>query len=223
MCIANAYTTSVYTSTDGITWTARTLPSAQAWEVSSFCYNPTTGVWLAYGNSNWARSTDNGANWSAVTIFAGATVAPATGGQLGLTVRVFNGRFRVYSQRSSGDAILTSADGATWTAAECPPLDSITSYTTYNAMWVLGSELYLGNGASLWQTSDGVAWRRMSSVQDQQQVQYWRFVYEVGNAQVAVYPGDTLRRRPIYTYNSATQFAVPQVQTAPGVTAYIKA
>lgn len=221
MCIANATTASVYTSTDGITWTARTLPSAQAWEVSSFCYNATTSVWLAYGNSTWARSTDNGATWSSVTMFAGATVAPSSNGTFGFTIRAFNGRFRVYSA-TSGDALLSSADGATWSADQLPALDTITSYTIYSAMWVLGSELYLSNSGSVWQSSNGTQWHRVSTFALQQQVQYWSYVYEVGNNQIAVYATDaTLRRRPIYTYDSTTQFAVPRVPA--GVDAYIKA
>lgn len=216
-----ASTNTIYTTADGITWTARTMPATAAWRYSGFWYNAATGVWLAYADYNWARSTDNGATWSAVTLFAGATVAPATNSPE-YTVRVFNGRFRVYSQLSSGDALLSSADGVTWSADQLPALDTITSYTIYNAMWVLGSELYLGNDASVWQSSNGTQWHRLSTVASQQQVAYWAYTYELGNNQIAVYAADTtLRRRPIYTYDSTTQFAVPRVPA--GVDAYIKA
>ena len=199
------------------------MPVSAAWDTNGIIYNATAGVWLAYAGG-WARSTNDGATWSTVTLFAGATVAATYNGSFGFSMRAFNGRFIVYSQLSFGDALLSSTDGVTWSASECPPLDSVTSYHTYNAMWVLGSELYLCNGQSLWQTSDGVVWRRMSNVQNQQQVGYWRFVYEIGNVQIAVYTSDnTLRRRSVYTYNTATQFAVPAVPAPTGVTAYIKA
>lgn len=217
-----------YTTADGITWTARTMPSSATWSALNAHYNATSGVWLMYGTASgvWARSADNGATWSAVTMFAGVSVAPASAAIFNATVRVLNGRFFVYTFLSSGSAVLSSADGATWTANDSPPFDDAGG-DSYTAMWVLGSELYLCNGYNVWQTSDGTMWRRMSSVQYQHQVTYWRYVYEVGGVQVAVYIGgdNTLRRRPVYTYNSATQFAVPNV-TAPapsGVTAYIKA
>lgn len=68
-------TTQIYTSPDGITWTARTSPNAQAWQ--SVCYAENIGFFVAVANNGAVAAqimtSPNGITWSAATSSSATT------------------------------------------------------------------------------------------------------------------------------------------------------
>ena len=119
------------TSSDGITWTARTIPAgtynALAWNRTRF---------VAVGSSVSATSSD-GVTWTARTVPTGIYNALAWNGSV--FVAIGNG------------VCATSSDGITWTARTIPTGD-------YNALAWNGSRFVaVGNGKCA-TSSDGVSW-----------------------------------------------------------------
>ena len=119
------------TSSDGVTWTARTIPAgtynALAWNGSRF---------VAVGNSVCATSSD-GVSWTARTIPTGIYNALAWNGSL--FVAIGNG------------VCATSSDGITWTARTIPTGD-------YNALTWNGARFVAVGDGKCATSSDGVSW-----------------------------------------------------------------
>ena len=97
-------------STDGITWTARTLPSTAQW--GSVTVNRTTGVFVAIADGATAASSTDGINWTARTLPSSAqqwtsvTVNPTTGVFVAVAL--------------TGTDAAYSTDGITWIASTLP-------------------------------------------------------------------------------------------------------
>jgi len=96
-------TTTMYSSTDGITWSVRTLPSASLW--GNVAYGNNILMTVSQNSSLAATSTD-GITWTLRTVTGGASN--------GLQSVIFaGGRFLApYAQNT---AIFYSTDGTTWT------------------------------------------------------------------------------------------------------------
>lgn len=110
--------TTFYTSPDGITWTARTAPSASYRDVAGG-----NGAFVAVSNAtNYiANSTDNGVTWT--------TQTPADSGNI-QTVINGNGKFLAVCNTCDPYKLMTSTDnGVTWVG------DS--AYNEYN--WILAA------------------------------------------------------------------------------------
>lgn len=102
-------TATAYTSSDAITWTARTLPSTSAWTAAG--YGGGMFVMACGGGATTAASSPDGITWTARTIPAGSYLSFTYG----------KGLF-VASGGSSGGVprCATSPDGITWTARSIP-------------------------------------------------------------------------------------------------------
>lgn len=210
----------IYTTPDAIIWTGRTLSFTPASGPPTFVYKDS--VWLAYHQSTaqLARSTDDCVTWSNVTMTLGVTTMLAASGNRML---VFAGKF-IGGVTVSGNVprMYQSADGLTWQQVFWPTrlIGSMID------LMVVGSELVWAGADTAsfaYATTDLVAWRQISQVTYAPTTITWQYVGELNGVQL-LFPqlGGTFYCRPVYTYNSATQFAVPQVPVASGVTAYIK-
>ena len=100
-------TASVASSTDGITWTARTFPVESGW--TSVAYGE--GVFAATNDSGAAASSTDGITWTERTLPNGATWRVAYGG--GVFTAAAGGVF-------FGASAASSTDGITWTARTLP-------------------------------------------------------------------------------------------------------
>lgn len=96
-------------STDGITWTARTMPSNQGWESVAYGNN----VFVAVTRYTAAAISANGVTWTATTI---------PNGRDGRKITYGNGTFvSITSVPATGLAIShSSTDGITWTSNAVP-------------------------------------------------------------------------------------------------------
>lgn len=223
VAMATASSASCYTSTDAISWSTRTLPSSHTWLAPA--YNGASGVWLVNSSTNggpYARSTDNCATWATVTggTPVNSTVVSASGG--GDSIKVFLGKF-VVAYGALGAAtfasLLHSSDGLVWSVAPIPALTGANV-----AIHVVGSEIYFWNsssGTDCWVSHNLVDWSYQAS--DYLKPAAVRWALEANGVQAFFLAATTTHRRPVYAYNSITQFAVPNIPAKPGATAYIKA
>ena len=109
VAVASGSNTVVY-STDGISWTASTLPSSAYWR--SVTYGNDRFVAVAQetgGSSNTAAYSADGISWTAATLPSSASWTSVTYG---------NGKFVTVAFTSNKAAY--STDGITWTAATLP-------------------------------------------------------------------------------------------------------
>ncbi|MBP6650822.1 MAG: hypothetical protein KA181_00135 [Xylophilus sp.] len=217
--------TTLYTTSDGITWASNAIASVPNTHTNlTLVSRSGTMIWVPTHNvATYRRSTDGGATWT-------SPAAPSVGGTyLGATngrVSVFDGRFVYVNTGASRAQICHSVDGLTWVIENTPiPIidDNLTLITC-----VVGSELWivptsvgsntvyvLSKWGAEWQSfSDPTVWAVATATN----------VQELNGVQMHPPNGTNQpRRRSVYTYNTATQFAVPTVPTPTGVTAYIKA
>lgn len=211
--------TTVYTSTDAITWTARTVPSIYLNFVRSvgsvlllFPY------FNASGSAAYLRSTDGGATWSSHTTTSGP------GYEYVGSAETLNGVLYAESNINGSQeygSIYTTADGLLWS------VESVGAPGTgYSYLSKLSDELVYRVEVSPYPkyVRQGGAWIYAgASSQDR----YLQGQLEVEYGGVVIRPASTASssvwRKSVYTYNSATQFAVPQLAAPTGVTAYIKA
>lgn len=216
--IAANPSTTVYTSTDAITWTSRTVPSINLGMVrsvgSALLLFP---HFYSSGSAAYLRSTDGGATWTSHTTAAGpgyeyVTSAEELDGVLYVESN-FNGS-------SAHGTIYKTTDGISWSAEHV-----CASGTGYAYLSKTSAEIVYRVDASPYPkyVRQGGAWIYAGDSSDDR---YLQGQLEVEYSGVLIRPGGTaspiIRRKSVYTYNSATQFAVPQVQAAPDVTAYIK-
>jgi len=148
-------TTTAATSTDGITWTARTMPASAQW--SSVAYGNGTYVAIAGGpvNSNVAAYSSDGITWTQSTLPQSTSWTSIAYG---------NGLF-VAASRDTIAA--TSPDGITWTQRTLPASEGGWSSLVYGNLFILTSSGQgLGGlstsgygGTSRYATStDGITW-----------------------------------------------------------------
>lgn len=114
------------TSTDGINWTARLLPTGTNWNSAAYG----NGIWVAVGRNAAARSTDGGATWSNIS------------GKYGNSVTYGDGYFVIVGD--SGE-VSSSPDGITWTTHTSPLANIPWSGVTYgNGLFVAVSTIKSG-------------------------------------------------------------------------------
>lgn len=129
-------------STDGINWTAATLPSDSFWSDVIGCGG--TFVAVAYGSADAAYSTDGGATWTAATL-------PLYAGWAGLASG--GGKFVAVAGVSTDAAY--SADGINWTAATLP------SYADWSGLGYVDGEFVAvasGGTTAAYSTDGGATW-----------------------------------------------------------------
>lgn len=228
---------------DGQTWTSPTTVTAPR-AVIRYAGN---NIWLAGGGNSTVRSSDNGATWAAAgtsgSVNTGSVMATDRNG----TVVVYNSSGNSYR---SADAFATAGtvvtfpvaptamatdNQGTWgavgaTGALMRSLDngitfsSITSGTTSSLTSIStnGKGAWLVGGASLirrskdnlntWEVASGVA----GTIQGLIQIDTLALASSSN--------GQVYRSVPTYTYDTATQFKVPQqLNTPQGLNSYIKA
>jgi hypothetical protein len=103
-------TTTGFISSDGITWTSMTLPTA----CQSICWSPELGLFcvVSTGPSTAAATSPDGINWTARTLPSNTTwYSICWSSELGMFCAVSN---------TSGTAAATSPDGINWTARTLP-------------------------------------------------------------------------------------------------------
>lgn len=170
---------SASTSTDGATWTARTLPSSQKWD--AIAHNGTVFAAIA-SNSNVAASSDDGVTWTARSLptsrlwtdmvaGGGKFVAVAAGSDRcavsadGITWTEYTMPFQnwtaiahngtVFCAVSGTDRCAVSADGITWSEYVMP---YALNYTAIS--WALGQFTAVASGPTnkAARSTDGITW-----------------------------------------------------------------
>lgn len=227
--------TTIYTSSaNGLTWTARTIPS-----ISSYYYATSlvsvnnVFVWmLSYLSApgTYQRSEDGGVTWTTRTIPA---FAPSPN-HVTKPMQVFDGRFVTpTSYGGAGCTLMSSVDGLTWDLKIVPvSVDAITHDVVHK---VVNGSLYLldavPSAITLYRLDSWKsAWAESFLGHNSAARANWYLgtLCETANYQLALASytttaADWVWRRPLYTYNTATQFAVPAIQPIDGATTYIKA
>ena len=138
--LATASGTDVYSSTDGKTWTLRTLPYTQLWR--GIATNGSTTICTGGTNTTQAGSSVNGTSWSANTLGVNADWGQCAYGA---------GNFVVVTNGTS-TATQYSANGTSgWTAGATP---GIVSKITF-----LNDRFFVGNaGLGSYYSTDGTTW-----------------------------------------------------------------
>ncbi len=141
------------TSTDGITWTQRTLPVAQNWQT---CAGNGAGVVVALGvvtgqetGTVGARSVDNGATWTQITV-------PNAGWN---NIIYANGVWVATSGYNAGASTIaaTSPDGITWTQRTLPNSVVWEGLAYGNGVFVVVSST-AGTSTIAATSPDGITW-----------------------------------------------------------------
>jgi len=138
----------VATSTDGIVWTNRILPSLAYWQ--SVTYGDGRFVVIAggyYGSNKVATSTD-GITWTVGTMSETKSWYSVTYG---------NGMYVAVAKNSS--TMATSLDGITWTARNTMPVFSFFDSVVYgNNIFVAVANTVSSGGIAGATSSDGITW-----------------------------------------------------------------
>lgn len=135
-----AATTTMASSPDGITWTARTAQS-QTW--NSVVWNGT--AFVATGAVGLVSYSTDGITWTTGS-------SPLA---LSLNLTVFNGKVYAFPVGGSPSSYYESANnGVSWTTRTAPTAAG----TPKLGVVVYGSTMYNLRGASLYSTTDGINW-----------------------------------------------------------------
>ena len=134
-------TTTAASSTDGITWTLRTMPSALGWNSATYG----NGVFVAVSNNTTtaASSADGGITWTLRTMPASVAWQSVTYG---------NGVFAVVGQATTTAA--SSTDGITWTLRTMPSATNWYSVTYGNGVFAAIAI----NTTTAASSTDGITW-----------------------------------------------------------------
>ena len=222
----------IRTSTNGITWTARTSGSATTTYISSLTFGDNLYV---YGNNIGAiRSSTNGITWTARTSGSSTIISGLAYGNGVFVYGDYSGQIRTstdaitWTARTSGLAtsepiysltygdgifvagagqtsrVLTSTDGVTWTkTAEGFP-GVIYKIAYDDGIYLLQASNIFG----LYSSTDAVNWTLISQLES-----------GAGNASFSCGAGGgmyvhgaftSIFSAPKYTYNTATEFALPK-------------
>ena len=137
-------TTSIFTSSDAVTWTRLPIPAAN-W-LNAIGYS--AGRYIAVGDQGYIATSLDGDNW------VGNTTASGTGQNL-RGIAYANGRWVVVG---AGGGIRTSTNGTTWTTA----VSGIT--TSFNGITTLGSTfIAIGDSGVILTSVDGLTWTPATS------------------------------------------------------------
>lgn len=139
-------TTNAATTTNGVTWTTRTLPSTQMWNAVAFGNSTFVAISNAPSNvaGTAAATSADGITWTARTLPSSAMWYAITYG---------NG---VFVALSKGSAAATSPDGITWTARTFPVSSGFPAIAFGNGVFVAQSGNWLSN--LIYTSTDGITW-----------------------------------------------------------------
>jgi len=146
VAVASNGTNRVMTSTDGITWTARTAAEANLWQAVTFGNGMFVAV--ASNGTNRVMTSTDGITWNAQ--------ATPTGTDSGWKSVTFgNGMFVAVANAGANQRVMTSTDGMTWTPRSAAEGNTWNSVTFGNGVFVAVSE----DGTNRVMTStDGITW-----------------------------------------------------------------
>lgn len=179
--VADAYGDSgvAYTSADGLSWSARTLPfdPSVIYSPWRFAVGASAIVGVCGDSTRVARSA-NGVSWSAVTVGTSAFISRVAFGQ---------GRF-VAIGGSAGDSAFTSADGLTWTRSNLPTAGYDKIFFA-NGRFIALRAGSAGTDATTdaAMSTDGTTW----AVQTLSASRLWRSAVYAGSYAISSYAGDT--------------------------------
>lgn len=144
--------TSVHTSTDGITWTPRTITGAASATWSQPAYGNNRWVILGQGTSTGYYSADNGLTWTA-----------ASGVTAGNWSRIVwaGSRFIALDATNASTKILTSSDGITWSQANLPAAAGSGQWRgiAYGAIGATNYVQVVGDSSTgYYSTNSGTSW-----------------------------------------------------------------
>jgi hypothetical protein len=184
--VAAGYAGQVRTSTDGITWTTRTLASLVPTSVRTSTFG--NGTFVVAGNNGLLDSSTDGVTWTTRTSQFGIDVISSSafgnnifviGGFTGKiststdgiswttrTSAVFNNLItqelafgnNLFVAGTNGGTVATSTDGATWTSRISPFNTQITGLTFGNNLFLISS-----TSGQLATSTDGITWTTRNS------------------------------------------------------------
>ena len=167
VAVANDGTDRVMSSSDGVTWTARSAAEANTW--ISVTYGNGLFVAVANTGTNQVMTSTDGVTW---------TARAAAEANLWTSVTYGNGLF-VAVAGSGTNRVMTSTDGVTWTARSAAAANSWASVTYGNGQFV-AIAASLAN--QVMTSSDGVTWTAHTAAA----VSYWKSVTYGNGVFVAV-------------------------------------
>ena len=149
-------TDQVMTSIDGITWTARTAPSA-GWQSVTYGTVGGTGLFVAVatGGPPQVMTSPAGITWTARTAASSDTWFSVTYG---------NGMFVAIAVDGGSDRVMTSSDGITWTARTAVAANPWYSVTYGNGMFVAVAP---GGTNRVMTSTDGITWTAQTAASGQ--------------------------------------------------------
>ena len=215
------------TSTDGITWTARTSGSATTTNITALTFGDNLYV---YGNSIGAiRSSTNGITWTARTSGTTFEIRGLAYGNGLFAYGDANGDIRTSTDAITWDArtsnlqggvigliygdgvfvastpvnntISTSTDGITWVAQTVNATLGRLAYSDGVYLAISGHEV-----RSFFTSTDAINWRQLPGIAFGGGVGAGNGRYLLAGT---IFGG--IRSAPKYTYNTATEFALPLV------------
>jgi hypothetical protein len=158
--------TNVLTSSDGITWTLRSLPNSFAFfNWTSVCWSPELGLFAAVAstsnNGTSVMTSPDGINWTGRSTvgFDNAWQSICWSPQLSLFVAVANS--------GTGNRVMTSSNGINWATQNTTGLDN----TWQSVCWSPELSLFVavstnGTGNRVMTSSNGTSWALRTSAAD---------------------------------------------------------
>jgi hypothetical protein len=141
VAVNDGFNTTAASSTDGVTWTARTMPASAYWNAIS--YNSTSSLWLATTSRTTAATSTDGITWTVRdTGIAGPASEIGNANASGSTTNRFG-----LAMGSPSTAVAYSTNGITWTKATV----SSANYRDilYGTRWLMSSDAYLASSTDL--------------------------------------------------------------------------
>lgn len=142
VAVATGSTTAAASSTDGITWTSRTLPSSSNWLATT--YGGGNFVAVTGATSTVAAYSTNGTSWSSATL-------PTSGDWRSVT---YGGGTFVAASYNSANAAYSTDGGQTWTGTSLPVSANWSSVAYGNGVFIAVAF----NSAIAAYSTDGITW-----------------------------------------------------------------
>lgn len=136
-------------SSDGITWTARTMPASRLW--NSVCYGQGKFVAVSSNNNNFAYSF-NGISW---TLGSFPTFGDSTFNEW---VDVIYGRNQFVAVANSGNVAAVSPDGITWTIRVMDVIDDSSARDWVSVVYGKGRYVAMSSQGDIAYSFDAIDW-----------------------------------------------------------------
>ena len=136
-------------SSDGLTWTARTMPASRNW--NDVCYGNGRFVAVSGNNNNFATST-NGTSWSlgSFPTFGDSTFNEWTS--------VCYGQGKFVAVANSGNVVAVSTNGTTWTVGVMDVIDDSSSREWVSVVYGRGKFVALSSQGDIGYSFNGIDW-----------------------------------------------------------------